>query len=71
MFKDHVAPRIATLESALTLMPRKIAHAMSLDNFARVQKLADDALEIESRIAELRAMENENDAAIAQYLAMM
>ena len=44
-FETYVAPRIADIETYLRNMPRCMSHALERDDFARVQRLADAALD--------------------------
>ena len=71
IFEEHVMPRIELLEYAIELIPRKINYAMSRNDFARVGKLANDALEFESRLYKLRALEGAPDSVIAWHLASL
>ena len=71
IFEEYVQPRISQLEFALELIPRKINYAMSRNDFARVGKLANDALEFESRLYKLRALEGAPDSVIAWHLASL
>ena len=70
-FETYVEPRIAELETYLAAMPRRIAHALERDDFARVQRLADAALDAQDRLRDLRALEGQPDSVVAGYLASL
>ena len=70
-FETYVAPRIAELESYLRAMPRRIAYSIERDDFVRVQRLADAALEAQDRLLDLRSLEGQPDSVILGHLAML
>lgn len=70
-FETYVAPRIEELELYLAAMPRRIAHALERDDFRRVRRLANVALDAQDRLALLRALEGQPDSAVAGYLASL
>jgi hypothetical protein len=70
-FETYVAPRIAQLESYLRTMPRRIAYSLERDDFARVQRLSDAALDAQDRLVLLRALEGQPDSVILGHLASL
>jgi hypothetical protein len=69
LFETYVEPRIADAETYLSNMSISIAYAIKRDDFARVQRLADLALEAQDRLVLLRAMEGQPDSVISWHLA--
>ena len=70
-FETYVAPRISDLEAYLRNMPRCMSHALGRDDFRRVQRLADAALDAQDRLRDLRALEGQPDSVVAGYLASL
>jgi hypothetical protein len=68
-FETYVAPRIVKLESYLASMPRRTSHALEHDDFRRLQRLADAALDAQDRLRDLRALEGQPDTMIVSHLA--
>jgi hypothetical protein len=68
-FATYVKPRIADLEAYLRNMPRCMSHALERGEYARVQRLADLALDAQDRLRLLRALEGAPDSVISWHLA--
>jgi phosphatidylserine/phosphatidylglycerophosphate/cardiolipin synthase-like enzyme len=68
-FETYVAPRIAQLESYLRTMPRRMSYSLEHDDFARVRRLSDLALEAQDRLVLLRALEGAPDSVVSWHLA--
>lgn len=70
IFQEYVAPRIDNAEWHLDLIrTRKIPYAIAKDDFARVQHLADMAMDLQDAINRLRGLEGLSDGLILADLA--
>lgn len=70
IFAQHVAPRINRAEYELELIrTRKIPHALSRNDFARVGRLGERACELQESLVFLRALKDQPPGVIAYHLA--
>jgi hypothetical protein len=72
IFQEYVAPRIKDAEWHLDIIRnRKIPYAIARDDFARVQHLADMAIELQEKIARLRGLEGLPEGFVIANLASL
>ena len=71
-FTQYVVPRIERAEYHLELLrTRKIPHALSHNDFARVERLCERAMEYEDLLVILRSLGGQPGGVIALQLAML
>lgn len=72
VFEEYVTPRIDRAEYELELIcTRKIPYALARDDYQRVNRLAERAIELQDYLVILRAMEGEPDGVIVSHLACL